>query len=1444
MKKTIILSLLLVVLSSLTIFGQIGSNAISIIETDSNYVKGEILIKFKSIPSNKKAVVAAKQQLISKYKSKVVKQWRTGAEHWKVDTLLPGYNLIKIIDSLNTNPYVEYAEPNYILRADIIPNDPSFGDQWALNNTGQNDGTPDADIDAPESWDITTGDTNIVVGVIDSGIDYEHEDLEDNIWTNWDEIPDNGIDDDNNGYIDDIHGWDFYNNDDDPMDDFGHGTHVAGTIGAVSNNGIGVTGVAWDVRMMALKFLGSDGSGPTSGAVSAIIYGTANGVKLTNNSWGGGEYSQTLYDAIASADTAGILFIASAGNDAKDNDANPTYPSCYDLENIISIASTDRNDSLSTFSNWGLSTVDIAAPGSSILSTEPNNQYGYKSGTSMAAPNVSGGIVLAWAQFPGFSSHQIIHQILGGSDQKENLDGLMNSGSRLNIYNAVVDTNISIKVNHREIEFGALLLGNQSEENEILISNMQDDQILIDSIICDTGFLITRNSTFTNFIPSFSINPNQVDTITVVFNPTIEGYFNKTCKIYYSTSGLISRTVTVFLSGYCAGNGTIINAGTVSGIWEKALSPYIINGNISIEASNTLSIEPGVNVLFAGYYKVVVSDNSTLIANGSENDSIYFQAIDPVEGWAGMDLISKQNMDSLSYCVFKNGKAQNIIDQSWPPNYNGGVISITHSSPFISDCSFKNNNAPVGFGGAIYIYGNSYPVLTQLEFFNNTAPYGGAIAICGTSFDETYRILNNIVFIDNTAAYGGALYNQQGNLIINNLTFYSNNAYYGGGAICLWSDSDVLLKNSILYGNTSPDGSEIKFGSYMVPSSLFIEYCNIDTTNSDWYSHDSTYSDLDVFQMGDGNIYSNPLFVNINNNNLSISTNSPCIDAGNPNDNVAEEPFPNGYRINMGFNGGTINATGTTDPGLANIPNPLDFEILSPNETKQLPLFVKNGSPITIHISDISLSDTSNFKISTNYIIPDTLSSGQVDSVMIDFTSSINVDSLYQISITINTIETPDYIIPAEANILIGTNVISNNVSGIWTEEGSPYNIFNDISVETNDSLKIEPGVTVRFMGKYNFRIAESSRLLAQGTQALPIYFTAFDTINGWYGIDIVNSGNDDIFEYCNMSRGNVNGTSPNDRGGALFISNSDPLIKHSIIEHNAGNYAAAVYLFYSEAEFNDVIIRNNTCSDMGVIEILFSENVLFENCTIYNNYSDAQGGAFGIFQNSDINILNSLIFNNTGTTYGGGISIQSSSCSLINVSMVNNLTGYRGNEIHLMNGSHVDIINSIIYNNCNNINPASGELFNDIYLDSYSNPTQNTLNISYSNIDTLKSNWVGSQAPINGLITWGDGNTTLNPQFTDINNWNFKLDSISPCIDAGINDSVFSLTDIDGNLRIWDGNNNDTATVDMGAYEYGSPLAHFQEIELNQGWNIFSGNITPVDMNMLNIINSLIDSS
>ncbi|NIN51550.1 MAG: S8 family serine peptidase [Nitrososphaeria archaeon] len=356
------------------------------------------------------------------------------------------------IEALKRTPNVEFVEPDHEVYIDLTPNDPNFFKLWGLHNTGQTGGTSDADIDAPEAWDIQTGSSDVVIAVIDTGVDYNHVDLSENIWTNPKEIPNNNKDDDGNGYVDDVYGWDFYNDDNNPMDDHGHGTHCSGTIAAVGNNEKGVVGVNWVSKIMALKFLSAWGSGYTSDAVAAVQYVTnmkANGIPVIamSNSWGGGSRSKALENAIKAADSEGILFVAAAGNSGSNNDVSPHYPSSYEVDNVIAVAATDHNDALAYFSSYGATSVDLAAPGVDILSTKLRDTYSSLSGTSMATPHVSGVAGLLKAQDSTSTHLQVKDLILSSVDSIPSLSGKMVTGGRLNAYNALLSANPGVPAN-------------------------------------------------------------------------------------------------------------------------------------------------------------------------------------------------------------------------------------------------------------------------------------------------------------------------------------------------------------------------------------------------------------------------------------------------------------------------------------------------------------------------------------------------------------------------------------------------------------------------------------------------------------------------------------------------------------------------------------------------------------------------------------------------------------------------------------------------------------------------------------------------------------------------------------------------------------------------------------------------------------------------------------
>jgi subtilisin family serine protease len=396
-----------------------------------------------------------------------------------------------LMKTLNADPSVEYVQPNYVVhlldgltihdplqRAAIerglqkqgIARTPALPDNPAIPLAPQQGTGPDPlaakqwgmiDIGVKDAWKVTMGDPDMVVAVIDTGVDYTHEDLAPNMWRNPKEIPDNGIDDDNNGYIDDVIGWDFASNDNKPYDlkgaeNPGHGTHCAGNIAAKAMNGLGVAGVAPNVRIMALRFLTENGQGTTADAVKAIHYAVDNGAKVLSNSWGSegeepteGTSNQALRDAIKYAQDHNVLFIAAAGNGHNgvgydnDTDARPGYPASYDFDNIISVAAIDNKDQLGAFSNWGAKTVDIAAPGVAVFSTTVGNNYSATiypnlpfltwDGTSMATPHVAGAAALYWSAYPGKSWREVKAAIIGSAKKIPAMAGKATSEGKLDV---------------------------------------------------------------------------------------------------------------------------------------------------------------------------------------------------------------------------------------------------------------------------------------------------------------------------------------------------------------------------------------------------------------------------------------------------------------------------------------------------------------------------------------------------------------------------------------------------------------------------------------------------------------------------------------------------------------------------------------------------------------------------------------------------------------------------------------------------------------------------------------------------------------------------------------------------------------------------------------------------------------------------------------------------
>jgi subtilisin family serine protease len=493
---------------------------------------------------------------------------------------------------------IAYAEPDWIQHASVmeasgdpqvssVPNDAFFSSLYAMHNTGQTGGTADADIDAVETWDIATGSRSIVVGMIDTGVDYNHPDLAANIWTNPGEIAGNGIDDDQNGFVDDVHGYDFVNNDGDPFDDNSHGTHVSGTIGAIGNNSVGVAGVNWAVSIIGIKFLNATGSGSTTDAVRALNYATMMrrdygvNIVLTNNSWSGGGFSSALRDAIQASGGQNMLFVAAAGNAGSNIDITPSYPASYDLDNIISVAATDHNDNFASFSNRGAVGVDLAAPGVAILSTIQNSAYSSVTGTSMATAHVSGVAALMWSENPTATYQTVRDALFAGVDPIESLNGVVATGGRLNALNAVslvTDPEVFVLANGIEVpdgdatpsatdgtDFGSVIQGGAAVSRTFTVRNDGTSTLTLGNLAAPDGFTITDNLVS-------SLTSGMSDSFTIRFDSAVAG--TKTGQVTFTSNDsdespfdfTITGTVTASSPGPEAivlGNGVEIASGDI-----------------------------------------------------------------------------------------------------------------------------------------------------------------------------------------------------------------------------------------------------------------------------------------------------------------------------------------------------------------------------------------------------------------------------------------------------------------------------------------------------------------------------------------------------------------------------------------------------------------------------------------------------------------------------------------------------------------------------------------------------------------------------------------------------------------------------------------------------------------------------------------------------------------
>lgn len=794
----------------------------------------------------------------------------------QVVRLPAGADVMDYVARYNWSGLVEHAQPDYIWYLDSThPNDPYYqdGSLWGLNNTGETGGKPDADIDAPEAWDMIYDAGDVLVAVIDSGINYNHEDLAGNMWTNPNESPgdanedgypgiaevdDDGDelidedsqgrepgdpgytndlvnDDDENGYNDDIYGINAATGSGDPMDDYGHGTHVAGTIGAVGNNNKGVVGVAWNPKIMACRFAGSGGTGSTADAIECIEYARAKGAHIMNASWGSRLFDAELRNAIDAARADGIIFVASAGNGGSDNDISPHYPASFDLDNIVSVAATDRNDGLVFFSCYGLNSVDLGAPGVQVTScfAGSNLSYATKSGTSMAAPHVSGAFALLKEMYFEEDYTELITRLLTTTDPLPSLAGKCRSGGRLNLNKAVTQSPVDLLVTPSDLSFAGQTGSFPSSTKTYWLTNFgtasldwtagNSESWL--SLSANSGTLAAGESTTVDVWINSNANSLSADTYsdTVTFTNTTTGSGNTTREV-----SLVVGSV-VYVDKQATGGDH--NGGS----WSNAF--YTVQDGLDASSS-------GQEVWVAAeMYKepVVLKD-----------------AVGLYGGFAGTETARAQR-DWNANCTILDGDGINTVV----------TAESNPSESTIIDGFVIQNSLCLFPGGGIYCYNTAVTISHNVLKGNISHSAGGGIYCAGS---PSPKIDSNMIVGNNSQLGGGGICINAGAPVITNNTIVGNaaarqvGANIGGGAIYSNGDNPTIANNIIAFNSS---------GIYVTDSHYAALY------NNDVYGNtDYNYSGLSP---GSGDISVDPQLASTFYGNLHIQQESPCVGAGNNN---------------------------------------------------------------------------------------------------------------------------------------------------------------------------------------------------------------------------------------------------------------------------------------------------------------------------------------------------------------------------------------------------------------------------------------------------------------------------------------------------------------------------------------------------------------------------------
>ncbi len=1346
-----------------------------------------------------KGLLAKDKTLLSKKERRILKRLKRAPKGAKVPDLdriyklevelEKGQSLEDVVAAYNADPDVEYAELNYIVSINLTPNDPYYSVQWALHNTGQSypisgglteSGTLDSDVDAPEAWDIETGSLEVIVAVVDTGVDYNHSDLDDNMWT------------DGSGY----YGYDFINDDNDPLDDHGHGTHCSGIIAAEGNNGLDVVGVCWDAKIMALKFLGSNGSGNTSDAVTAFYYAVDNGADVVSNSWGGGGFSQSAQDAIDYAYSQGVIMIAAAGND---NSSSSHYPASYD--HMISVAATDSDDVKASFSNYG-DWIDIAAPGVNILSlrAQGTDMYlgksGYApgdrfvphgnsnatmyiaSGTSMACPYVAGAAAMIISQFPELSGEDILARLLGTTENihQENpeYEYLLGLG-RVNLFNAVSEQahpyiifEECVILDNLHGNNNGILEAGETAQLVISLKNIwadaNDVSVQLDS--SDPYVVIIDNSSDYGDIGRDETKDNANDVFEVSLSEQCPGGHRATCYLTVTTGGGYTNVIYYLMTGILKvpehfstiqsavdasrdGDTIIVADGTYTGQGNRDIDFY--GKGITIKSKNGPAYciidcqgsqaEPHrAFYMHSGEERDSVIDGFTIINGYAPFDGEYFNrddggaiCIDGNAEWPWVDYTSP----TVKNCIMRNNSA----------SYGGGIF-MSYGEPMIINCEVSGNQ-----GDGIYYRWHGSPTISHCKIVNNT---GMGVVSELTLEGWAGMIIKNSLIADNGE---GGIYLSSGRLRISGCTIVNNKGYAisGSNASLIGLDPRITVANSIVWGNT--------LGAFYVYHAVYT----------------LSYSNIQGGKSGTGNIYANPEFYFSDDYHLTVG--SPCIDAGtnDPFDGLGGTDLDGNERLQDGND----NAGAFVDMGA--------YEYAQWNPSKAY-----------IHVN----------KHEFNYICEDV--SPTQEEQLLEITN-VGVGTLdWQI------IEDCDWLeaIPSSGQSTGETDEVVLRVNTLGLSGGaydcvltildeqaanSPQLIRVNLSVGPRRVPEQYPTIQAAIDASFNWEtvLVADGTYTGIGNREINFWGKAITVMseNGPENciIDCENSGRG--FDFYNRETTNsilngftiINGQSLQE-GDALFSRwggggircelSSPTIINCKIMNCQTDNFAGGgIYCKDSSAVISNCVVSGNiTGRDGGGIYCSHAGSVTIENCVITNNTAPEEGGGITIRNDNNAKVKNCLITGNSAGTDGGGVYLYNGYVSFDNCTIANNSSAY-GGAIYCKWVRDIDVTDCILWGNT----PA------EVYVHGSSD-----LTIEYS---AIQGGWSGQ------------GNINTAPLFVTGPGGDYYLSQTaagqgasSPCVDTG-SDTVFNL-----GLDIYTTRSNhtyDTGTVDMGYHYFvGSSIA------------------------------------